>query len=72
MDYNDEMNSDHLDYLADVHNDFFDWLNVLWNMPEDGMPERWEDFVDEPSVEELREMDRLAEELLKEIINGNY
>lgn len=65
MDINDDEMTDRLDYLSDRHADFFEWLEVLWNMPE--LPEDWELFVTEPSPAEIEQMSLAADELVRQI-----
>lgn len=67
MDINDDEMTDRLDYLADKHADFFNWLEVLFEMPENIQPEHWEDFVTEPSPAELEQMNQVANELVRDI-----
>jgi hypothetical protein len=64
-DLNDDGMSDRLDYLADRHQDFFEWLDILWTIP-DEIPD-WELFLTEPSDEELRHMEEQAELMLSEL-----
>lgn len=71
FDFNDDEMTDRLDYLSDRHADFFEWLEVLWNMPEDSRPEHWEDFVTEPSPEEIEQMNRAANLLVQDIMENN-
>lgn len=64
---NDDTLSDRLDYLADRHADFFEWLDVLWTYPE--MPGDWD--LQEPSAEELAQMEEEAESLLAWLENND-
>lgn len=65
MDTNDDTMSDRLDFLADRHADFFEWLEVLWTCPEP--PADWELFTTPPSDAEMEEINRKAEEILGDL-----
>lgn len=69
--FNDDEMTDRLDYLYDRHADFFEWLEDLFNMPENILPEHWEDFVTEPSDEELSAMNAYANLLVQDIMENN-
>jgi hypothetical protein len=60
----DDFNSDRLDYLYDIHMDFFEWLDE--QMAQE-FPDDW-DLLDEPYDEELAMMDACAEELLLDFL----
>lgn len=66
FDFNDDGQSDRLDYLADKHADFFEWLELLWDAPDD-LPD-WELYTQEPSPEDVDQMNRAADELMRQIM----
>jgi hypothetical protein len=67
FDFNDDGMTDRLDYLADRHADFFEWLELLFEAPD--VPPDWQEFVSEPSPSELEQMNRTADELVRDIMN---
>jgi hypothetical protein len=69
MEFNDDEMSDRIDYLADRHADFFEWLELLFEAPD--VPPDWQEFVQEPSPSELEQMNRTADELVRDIMENN-
>lgn len=63
----DDFNSDWLDYLSDVHEDLFSWIDL--ELSEVWIPEDWHLDLCEPSDEELEQMNQAAEEFLWDMEN---
>lgn len=69
MDTNDDEMTDRLDFLADMHEDLFSWIDE--QMIESWEDEDWHLDLLEPSDEELEMMNRAAEEFLRDMENKN-
>lgn len=67
FDFNDDEMNDRLDFLADRHADFFEWLELLFEAPD--VPPDWE--LQEPSPDELEMMNRAANLLIEDIMRSN-
>lgn len=56
---------DYLSRLESNNQDFFNWLNMLWSVPD--IDPDWDLWISEPTDEELELMDQCAAELLLEL-----
>ena len=60
----DDFNSDRLDFLADRHWELFEHLDNLMDEPEGLFLDDWQNYITEPSPEELELMDLNAQMIL--------
>lgn len=68
MEFNDDGESDRLDYLYDVHQDFFDYLDFCMKIPE--LTDDWQNYLEEPDEIFLEQSNRNAQELLDDILGA--
>lgn len=69
MDFNDDEMADRLDYLSDMHEDLFSWINE--QMIESWEDEDWHLDLLEPDVDEMEIINRNAEDFLQDMENSD-
>jgi hypothetical protein len=65
----DDENTDRLDFLADRHWELFEYLDNLMDEPEGLFLDDWQNYLTEPSPEELELIDLNAQMILLDMEN---